>query len=165
MKKFAPFLILLLAACTPKVEMTQGYTLGNYSVQQVTVEPATLELEGDAEYQEVAKLIPTAYAWQQLGQQGALPTRLNLKVYDVSFQVNAARAMLVGDGYRLGGEVTLIDIATNQVVAKRTVYVSSIQRGGLMGIGIGAIDNEENEKNEIIRKFANEIVMSFYPAK
>jgi len=84
----------------------------------------------------------------------------------VSFDINTARAVLVGDSYRISATVVLHDLKTQRLIAKDIVSATVNYQAGLLGVTVDAASSantNEQYKRELVSQFTQSVIKLLYP--
>lgn len=169
LKFLSVFLILSLAACSipPRVLKIQpGYQLGQYAIKQFAIVPATPETGQDPEYLQAQTMLEQAYPWETLGEGLTPEASLTLKIVEASLEINTARAILVGDSFRIVAQLELRELATNNLISEDVVFAVLNQQQGLLGVVVDGVSSEDArlaEKRMLVRQFVTELRTLLYP--
>lgn len=159
-------LVVGLSACQKPIEMTSDLNAGQYQIQSIYVAPANAELANEPEYWSMKKLI-TPKLQQKLAGRGRAPSvGLKINVIDVNTSINVARAMLIGDSYRLWADIQLYDLQTKRQLGKTQVIVNGGNIGGAAGlIAHGTVEAVTEQEVMLADQFVAAVIDKLYPKK
>ena len=156
---------LSLSACTDlnKIKLTPPYEQGKYHVAKINISGLFPKMEEDPEYREISD--PLAAALQRkFSNYGSGPDiAIDVKVYDVSLDINALTSLLSEDSFRILTKVELRNIRTHELLGETDVTAKIQPSRGLVGIAVNAVAGDrEASKKELIRLYANELRQRLY---
>lgn len=159
------FAFTLSACALDKIDMVPGFTQGQYRVASVEIKPVDEKTGQDREYIDARnRLIPRIE--KALENKGSAPDiNVVITIYDVSMEINAARAIMIGDNFRISSMVTLIDAATGKEIGKTGVYAQFGGESGAFAIFGDIQYTAEQQQEMMLNAYVLQLMAKLYPRK
>lgn len=169
-KKLWPFLLLFcLSACdtsTRHVEDVSDIESTALQVKALRIEPATQEIAQHPQFRFVKQVIRQQMESEIIKMPNTgRPVGVIITMDKLALYIDPTLTMVLGDNYSVEGEVRIVDLATNQILRTKHLYGAGSGRGGLLGLAINEMYDEEEKIKATLSNFSDRALYFVYPER